>query len=129
MNRREQPASGVLDVAQNQHHAVPGPWHQRLLDQAHGLSPIRTAVVYPVDQNALLGAIEAAQANLIVPLLVGPEERIRAAAHTANIDLTPYSIVPTEQSHEAAEQAVALIRAGKADALMKGSLHTDEFMR
>jgi phosphate acetyltransferase len=106
-----------------------GRWHQRLLQQTSGLPPIHTAVVHPVDQNALLGAIEAAQANLIIPLLVGPEERIRAAAQTAGIDLSPFRIISTEHSHAAAEQAVALVREGKVDALMKGSLHTDELMR
>ena len=93
-----------------------------------GLEPIRTAVVHPVDTPSLLGAVEAARARLIVPVLVGPEVKIRAAAAQAQLDLTPYEIVPTEHSEAAAEQAVAMARAGKVEALMKGALHTDELM-
>ena len=99
-----------------------------LIDLAKGLTPIRTAVVHPVDSNALLGAIEAAQANLIVPILIGPANRIRAAAAEQGVDLSPYTLVSTEHSHEAAMKAVAMARAGEVDAMMKGSLHTDELM-
>ena len=99
-----------------------------LINLAKGLTPIRTAVVHPVDSNALLGAIEAAQANLIVPILIGPANRIRAAAAEQGVDLSPYTLVSTEHSHEAAMKAVAMARAGEVDAMMKGSLHTDELM-
>ena len=102
--------------------------HQELLARAKGLVPLRTAVVHPVDANSLLGAIEAAQAKLIVPVLVGPEGRIRAAARQTDVDLTAYELVPTEHSHAAAAKAVELARDRKVEALMKGSLHTDEFM-
>ena len=105
-----------------------GAWYRHLLELASGLTPIRMAVVHPVDSNALLGAIEAAQAGLIVPVLVGPRDKIQAVALAHDIDLSPYTIVPTEHSHAAAEQAVALVRAGKVEAVMKGSLHTDELM-
>ena len=105
-----------------------GAWYRHLLDLASGLAPIRTAVVHPVDSNALLGAIEAAQAHLIVPILVGPADRIHAAAAAQDVDLSPYTVIPTEHSHAAAEKAVALARAGEVDAVMKGSLHTDELM-
>jgi phosphotransacetylase len=81
-----------------------------------------------VDENALLGAIEAAQADLIIPVLVGPEKKIRAVAAAQKVDLSPYMLIATEHSHAAAEKAVALARAGEVEALMKGSLHTDEFM-
>ncbi len=101
---------------------------QRLIEQTRGLEPIRTAVVHPVDRNALLGAIDAARAGLIVPILVGPEAKIRATAAAESIDLTPYTLVATRHSHEAAERAVAMVRAGEVEALMKGSLHTDELM-
>ena len=94
----------------------------------HGLAPIRTAVVHPVDRNSLQGAVNAAQAKLIIPIFVGPEARIRAAADAAGIDLSCYELISTKHSHEAAERAVALARAGKVEALMKGSLHTDELM-
>ncbi len=106
-----------------------GVWYRHLLDLAEGLPPIRTAVVHPVDSNALLGAIEAARASLIIPVLVGPADKIHAAATAQNIDLSAYTMVPTEHSHAAATQAVALARAGEVDALMKGSLNTDELMQ
>jgi phosphate acetyltransferase/phosphate butyryltransferase len=105
-----------------------GAWYRHLLELTKGLAPIRTAVVHPVDENALLGAIEAAEANLIIPVLVGPQKKIEAVAASLKVDLSPYTVVATEHSHAAAEQAVALARAGEVEALMKGSLHTDELM-
>ncbi len=105
-----------------------GVWYRHMLALTAELEPIRTAVVHPVDSNALLGAIEAARAHLIVPVLIGPADRIRAVAVSQDVDLAPYTVVPTEHSHEAAEKAVAMARAGEVDALMKGSLHTDELM-
>ncbi len=105
-----------------------GVWYQHLLARTAELEPIRTAVVHPVGSNALLGAVEAARAHLIVPVLIGPADRIRAVAVSQDVDLAPYTVVPTEHSHEAAEKAVAMARAGEVDALMKGSLHTDELM-
>jgi len=105
-----------------------GRHHLQLVQQARGLDPIRTAVVHPVDTVSLLGAVEAAKAKLIIPVLVGPEGKIRAAAEQAKLDLSGYELVPTEHSHEAAAAAVALARDRKVEAVMKGSLHTDEFM-
>ena len=102
--------------------------HQQLVIKARGLQPIRTAVVHPVDTVSLVGAIEAAKRKLIVPVLIGPEHKIRAAARAAKIDLSPYELVPTEHSEAAAVEAVALACDRKVEALMKGSLHTDEFM-
>src|SRR5664279_847796 len=102
--------------------------YELLLKMTHGLDPIRTAVVHPVDAPSLLGAVEAARINLITPVLVGPEAKIRAAAALAQLDLAPYEIVSTEHSEAAATQAVAMARAGKVEALMKGALHTDELM-
>jgi len=102
--------------------------YELIMERARGLEPLRTAVVHPVDAPSLLGAIEAARAGLIVPVLVGPESRIRSAAALAQIDLGPYEIVSTEHSDAAAALAVAMARAGKVEALMKGALHTDELM-
>ena len=102
--------------------------YQILLKMTHGLEPIRTAVVHPVDAPSLLGAVEAARIKLITPILVGPESKIRAAAELAQLDLSPYEIVSTEHSEAAAVHAVAMARAGKVEALMKGALHTDELM-
>jgi phosphate acetyltransferase len=105
-----------------------GRCYEQMIERARGLEPIRTAVVHPVDLPSLLGAIESARAGLIVPILVGPESRIRATAALGHIDLAPYELVPTEHSEAAAALAVSLARAGKVGALMKGALHTDELM-
>jgi phosphate acetyltransferase len=100
----------------------------KLLRAVQGLPPVVTAVVHPCDRDALLGPIEAAKRGLITPVLVGPEAKIRAVALAEGVDLSPYTIVATEHSHAAAEKAVAMARAGEVEALMKGSLHTDELM-
>ena len=105
-----------------------GHHHQGFIKRTRGLTPLRTAVVHPVDTLSLVGAVEAGKRKLIVPVLVGPEAKIRAAARAAKIDLAGYEIVPTEHSAAAAAEAVALARDLKVEALMKGSLHTDEFM-
>ena len=118
------PRAVLPDVALRQK----GRRYEVLLRMTQGLDPIRTAVVHPVDAPSLLGAVEAARIKLITPVLVGPESRIRAAAALAQLDLAPYEIVSTEHSEAAAAQAVAMARAGKVEALMKGALHTDELM-
>jgi phosphotransacetylase/acyl dehydratase len=100
----------------------------KLLRRCEGLDPVSCAIVHPCDRDSLLGALEAAKRKLIVPVLVGPEAKIRAVAAAEKVDLGSYRIVSTEHSHAAAEQAVALARAGEVEALMKGSLHTDELM-
>lgn len=105
-----------------------GRHYRQLIAKTRGLAPIRTAVVHPVDALSLLAAAEAAKAELIVPVLIGPELKIRAAAQQAGLDLSPYEIVNTEHSHAAAECAVAMARELKVAALMKGSLHADELM-
>lgn len=99
-----------------------------LVARAQEQKPVPTAIAHPCDEVSLRGAVEAAQLGLIVPLLVGPAARIRETARQAGLDITPYEIVDAAHSHDAAAKAVALVRAGKADALMKGSLHTDELM-
>jgi len=106
-----------------------GQSYEKLIGKTHGLNPIRTAVIHPVDTPSLLGAVEAFHAGLIIPILVGPEARIRAAAATAQLDLTPFEIIATEHSEAAAIQAVAMARAGQVEALMKGAIHTDEMMQ
>jgi phosphotransacetylase len=92
------------------------------------LKALKTAVVHPVDEASLMGAIEAAREDLMEPVLVGPEAKIRRAAEAAGIDIDGYPIVSTEHSHAAADTAVAMARAGEVEALMKGALHTDELM-
>jgi len=101
---------------------------RQMIAMAEALEPIVTAVVHPVDANSLGGAVAAAKANLITPVLIGPEHKIRAIAKDAGYDLSPFRIVPTAHSHAAAAEAVTMARKGEVRALMKGSLHTDEFM-
>jgi phosphate acetyltransferase len=97
-----------------------------LLNQCESFPPMAMAVCHPCSDDALAGALDAAEHGLIEPILVGPEAKIRAVANGR--DLGRYRIVSTEHSHGSAEAAVALVRNGEADALMKGSLHTDELL-
>jgi len=105
-----------------------GRHYRQLIEKTQGLYPILTAVVHPADTTSLLAAHEAAEANLIIPVLVGPEAKIRVAAEQARIDISQFEKLYTEHSHQAAERAVALARERKVEALMKGSLHADELM-
>jgi phosphate acetyltransferase len=102
--------------------------HDRLIDAANDTPPAPTAVVHPCDAGSLAGAIAARDAGLIIPILVGPAARIAAAAAEAGIDLAGIEIVDVPHSHAAAARAVALVHEGRAEMLMKGSLHTDELM-
>ena len=101
---------------------------QALVARAKGLAAIDMAVVHPCDKESLKGALMAAEAGLIDPILIGPEARIRAIAEENGFNVTPYRIVNVKHSHESAAMAVTLIRNGDAEAIMKGSLHTDELM-
>ena len=102
--------------------------YERLLARCEGLAPVPTAVAHPCETSALEGAAEAAKQGLIVPLLVGPASRIAEVAEAAAIDLSKFEIVDAPHSHGAAAKAVELIKQGRAEILMKGSLHTDELM-
>ncbi|MEN8740099.1 MAG: bifunctional enoyl-CoA hydratase/phosphate acetyltransferase [Phaeobacter gallaeciensis] len=110
------------------HLHVQGAQYARLIAATEALALVRTAVVHPCDALSLTGALEAAHLGMIVPVLVGPRARIEAAADQAGRSLAGIEIVDTPHSHAAAAAAVALVRAGKVAALMKGSLHTDELM-
>jgi len=101
---------------------------EHLIGKCRELEPISTAVVYPLSDVALLGAVEAAAEKLIEPVLVGPEGALHAVAREAGLDLSPYPIVVAEDDLQAATRGVALCRSGRCEALMKGSLHTDHFM-
>lgn len=105
-----------------------GARYRELIDATHALAPVRMAVVHPCDALSLGGALEAASQGLIAPILVGPRGRIEQAAAEAGRSLDRVEIVDAPHSHAAAERAVALIREGGAEALMKGKLHTDELM-
>jgi phosphotransacetylase len=99
-----------------------------LMDKISGLEPLKVAVVHPVDIFSLVGAIEAAKAGVIEPILVGPEAKIRKIAQEAHIDISAYTIFPTQHSNAAAEAAVSMANSGVVEAIMKGNLHTEELM-
>ena len=101
---------------------------ERLLAHVASLEAVRVAVVHPCDALSLSGAIDARDAGLIVPVLVAPRARLEAAAEEAGIDLSGLEIEDVPHSHAAAARAAELAREGRVEALMKGSLHTDELM-
>ena len=101
---------------------------RRLIEFCRTLEPLPTAVVHPCDRSSLEGAIEAAKLGLIAPILVGPRAKIEAVAAESGLDLSGCQLIDAPHSHAAAAAAVQLVREGKAEALMKGSLHTDELM-
>jgi len=103
--------------------------YDRLIAAAQAEESPTAIVAHPCDEPSLRGALEAAEAGLIVPILVGPESKIRAVASACGLDLKGVEIVDAPHSVAAAAAAVALVREGKGDLLMKGSLHTDELMR
>jgi phosphotransacetylase len=102
--------------------------YEKLLERCRGLDPIPTAVAYPCEATALAGAIDAAKDGLIVPILVGPAAKIAEVAKAAGIELGAARVVDVPDSRAAAAAAVALVRAGEAELLMKGSLHSDEVL-
>lgn len=99
-----------------------------LKEKTAGMKPLRTAVVHPVDGPSLEGAILAAKAGVIDPVLVGPERKIFKAAEETGIDLSPYTIFPTPHSHAAADAAVEMARTARVEALMKGKIATEELL-
>jgi phosphate acetyltransferase len=103
--------------------------YDRLIAKAKQVPAAKTVVVHPCDESSLRGAIEAAELGIIEPILVGPRAKIAAAAAKLKIDIGRYEVVDAAHSDDAAAKGVALIREGRAELLMKGSLHTDELMR
>ncbi len=102
--------------------------YERLVKAAQAQRAIKVAVAHPCDDASLEGAVQAAQLDLIEPILVGPPERIRGIAARAGLDISAIEIVASEHSHDSATKAVELVSTGRVEALMKGSLHTDELM-
>jgi len=102
--------------------------YERLLEFCKALPPTPTAVAHPCDESSLRGAIDAGRLGLIAPILVGPRARIEAVAKANGIALGNVPIVDMPYSEASAARAVELVREGRAEALMKGSLHTDELM-
>ena len=120
---RRESAPGKRPVASTNHEK-----YQRLIDAAKELSPITTAVVHPCSATSLSGAVDAAKLGLIRPILVGPRAKIEAVAEQLELDLSGCQLVEAPHSHAAAAEAVQQVARGRAEALMKGSLHTDELM-
>lgn len=102
--------------------------YEQLLARCKGQEPVPTVVAHPCDETALAGAVEAWQRGLITPILVGPAARIRDIAARHGLDLGGLEVVDTPHSHASADRAVALVREGRAELLMKGSLHSDELL-
>ena len=102
--------------------------YQRLIAVAQKEETIKVAVAHPCDDVSLRSAIDAQKLGLIDPILVGPLERVRKAAAEADLDIAAFENVASAHSHDSAAKAVELVKAGRAEALMKGSLHTDELM-
>lgn len=111
------------DIRLNRHNRF-----HSLLARASGAPPLPTAIAHPCDASSIAAAVDGAIAGLIVPILIGPEGRIRAAAKAADVDIAGYRLVNTLHSEASAETAVALVKRGDASLLMKGSLHTDELL-
>ncbi len=123
-NRRVSRPKITLPEVQLQRHQK----FRRLIALAQALPPQSTAVVHPCDESSLQAVLDAVREALIAPILVGPRVKIQRAADKLGADISAFELVDVPHSHAAAEQAVALVRAGSAQLLMKGSLHTDELM-
>src|SRR6059058_1207560 len=109
--------------------ATPGTGkYEQLLVRCENLAPIPTAVAYPCEVTALTGAVEAYEHGLIAPTLFGPADVIREIAASAGVDISKLEIVDAATGPAAAAKAVEFVRTGRAEILMKGSLHTDELM-
>jgi phosphate acetyltransferase len=109
--------------------AAAGSKHDHLIARAKGIPAIKTIVAHPCDETSLRGPIEAAEAGIIVPTLVGPVAKIRSTAQACGLHIDGFEIVDAAHSEASAAMAVALVREGRGELLMKGSLHTDELMR
>jgi phosphate acetyltransferase len=119
--RRPAVELGELNLQDHDH-------YEELVRRNKSIPPIACAVAHPCDESSLRGAVDAAREGVILPILVGPEAKIRAAAEAAGLDIGAFELVDAPHSHAAAAKAVELVRAAKAELLMKGSLHTDELM-
>lgn len=118
--RAHLPTMAMFNLGERQRH---------LIDSVKDLAAIHCAVVHPCDADSLQGAVDAAKLGLIIPVLIAPLAKLVAVAAAANIDIGSYAQIDVPHSHAAAEKAVELAASGKVEAMMKGSLHTDELMR
>ena len=99
-----------------------------LLARGQGLEPVRCAVVHPCDKESLSGALDSARYQVIIPVLVGPKDKINKTAQEAGLDISGYEMVDVPHSHAAADMAADMAANGQVEILMKGSLHTDELL-
>lgn len=104
-------------------------WIHHLITAKKTLKPLKTAVVHPVDELSLRGAVASAEEGIIAPILVGPKQKIIELANAADLDISTYQVIDTQHSHESAELAVKMARNLEVEALMKGKIHTDELMQ
>jgi phosphate acetyltransferase len=118
-----------MSIAEAKVAHIPHAKYERLIAKAREVPSAITVVVHPCDQASLIGALEAAEAGLITPILVGPAAKINAVAREHKLDISRYEVVDVPHSVAAASKAVEMIRTGKGELLMKGSLHTDELMK
>jgi phosphate acetyltransferase/phosphate butyryltransferase len=102
---------------------------KRFLDKCQKLPNVKVAAVYPLSKESLSGVVESALLDLIDPLIIGPKEKLEEIAKTCDLDLSPYEIIDVANSRLAVEKAIALVHEGRAQAIMKGDLHTDELMK
>src|SRR5689334_12825886 len=102
--------------------------YDRLVDAARDIPAVPTAVAHPCDESSLKGALDAAAAGMIQPVLVGPDAKIRGVAEKLGVDIGKAEIVDVPHSHAAAAKAVELVRTGRVQLIMKGSLHSDELL-
>jgi phosphate acetyltransferase len=124
-SREGDAAVATINPAVHQPHAK----YDRLIARAKQGPPATTIVVHPCDETSLRGAVEAAEAGIIIPILVGPKAKITAVARQYSLDISRYQLVDAPHSDAAAAKGVELIHQSKGELLMKGSLHTDELMR
>jgi phosphate acetyltransferase len=100
----------------------------KIIESARSFSPLITAIVQPIDENSLMGAIEAKEDGLIIPILVGEVEKIKKIAKQNSIDLSKYKIIAASDDHDAVLKSIELVKKGKIEAIMKGKIHTDELL-
>src|SRR4249919_2860052 len=120
-------SSEIMAISPSAH--APLSKYDRLIARAKEVPPASTIIVHPCDETSLRGPIEAAEAGIIIPILVGPAAKIIAVAREHHLDISSTEIVDAPHSDAAAAKAVQLIHESKGELLMKGSLHTDELMR
>ena len=102
--------------------------YQLLIEAATQVDVIETAVAHPCDESSLSAVVHAAKQGIVQPLLVGPEASIRDVANECQLDISAYEIIDADHSRDSAGKAVGLVRSGRAQVLMKASLHSDEFL-